>query len=116
MFFYDFVFAREDGGPIDFYIFDGVAEFFGALEVIVNVGVVQEHFRRDAADVQASAAEKRIFFDDGNFQAPLCGANPGGIWAIEAFAMAASMPLPFRIPVKTPAEHRMAHIDSAAFA
>ena len=46
----------------------------------------------------------------------MCGANPGGMWAIEAFAMAASMPLPFSIPVNTPAEQRMAHIDNAAFA
>ena len=81
MFLYDFVFAREDGGPIDFYIFHFEAEFFGAFEVIVNVGVVQENFGGDAAYVQASAAEERIFFDDGDFQAPLRGANAGDVSA-----------------------------------
>jgi hypothetical protein len=52
--------------------------------VIVNIGMVQENFGGDAADVQASAAEKGIFFDDGNFQAPLRGANAGDVSARSA--------------------------------
>jgi hypothetical protein len=81
VFFYDFVFARENGGPINFYGLHFEAEFFGAFEVIVNIGVVQENFGGDAADVQASAAEKGIFFDDGNFQAPLRSADGGDVSA-----------------------------------
>jgi hypothetical protein len=84
MFSYDFVFAREDGGPIDFDVFHFEAEFFGAFKVIVNVGVVQENFGGDAAHVQAGAAEEGIFFDDGNFQAPLRGADGGDISARSA--------------------------------
>ena len=84
MFFDDLVFAREDGGPIDFYIFHFEAEFFGALEMIVNIGVVQENFGGDAAHMQASTAEEGIFFDDGDFQAPLRGANGGDVSARSA--------------------------------
>jgi hypothetical protein len=42
---------------------------------------VQENFGGDAAHVQAGAAEERIFFNDGNFQAPLRGANAGDVSA-----------------------------------
>jgi hypothetical protein len=49
--------------------------------VIVNVGVVQENFGGDTAYVQAGAAEERIFFDYGDFQAPLRGANGGDVSA-----------------------------------
>ena len=84
MFLYDLVFARQDSGPIDFYAIHFEAEFFGALKVIVNIGVVQENFGGDAAHVQASAAEKGIFFDDGDLQAPLRGANGGDVSARSA--------------------------------
>ena len=80
----DLVFAREHRGPIDFYVFDFEAEFLGALEIVVNVRVVQENFGGNAADVQASAAEKGIFFDDGGFQAPLRGADGGDVAARSA--------------------------------
>jgi hypothetical protein len=43
--------------------------------MIVNVRVVQEHLGGNAADVQAGAAQKRIFFDDRYLQSPLSGAN-----------------------------------------
>src|SRR5271163_960354 len=84
MFLYDFVFAREDGGPIDFDVFHFEAEFFGAFEVVVDVRVVQKNFGGDAADVQAGAAEEWVFFDDGNFQAPLRGADGGDVSARSA--------------------------------
>ena len=80
----DLVFARENRRPIDFYVFHFEAEFFGALEMIVNIRVVQENFGGDAAYVQASAAEKRIFFDDRDFQSPLRGANRGDVSARSA--------------------------------
>ena len=60
------------------------AEFFGALEMIVDIGVVQENFGGDAAHMQASAAEERVFFDDGDFQAPLRGADGGDVSARSA--------------------------------
>ena len=81
MFLDDFVFAREDRGPIDFDVFHFEAEFFGALEVIVNIRVVQKYFGGDAAYVQARAAEKRIFFNDGGLQSPLRSANRGDVSA-----------------------------------
>ena len=67
MFLNNFVFAGKNCGPVNLYILHFETEFFGALEVIINVRMVQENLRRDAADMQASAAEKRIFLNHGHF-------------------------------------------------
>ena len=77
----DLVLAREHRGPVDLHVFDFEAELFGALKVVVNIGVVQKYFCGDAADVQAGAAEKGILLDDGGFQAPLAGADRGDVAA-----------------------------------
>ena len=58
MLLYDLIFARQDRRPIDFHVLYFEAEFFGALEMVVNVGMVQKNFGRDAAYVEARAAEK----------------------------------------------------------
>ena len=84
MFLYDFVFARQDRRPIDFHVLYFEAEFFGALEMVVNVGMVQKNFGRNTAHVEASAAKKGIFLDDDRLQPPLCGANGGDVAARSA--------------------------------
>ena len=84
MFLDDFVFAGEHRRPIDLHVFHFEAEFLGVLEIVVNVGVVQENLRGDAAHVQAGAAEKRVLFDDGGLQSPLPGANRGDVAARSA--------------------------------
>jgi hypothetical protein len=52
--------------------------------MVVNVGMVQKNFGRDAAHVEARAAQKGIFLDDDSFQPPLCGANRGDVAARSA--------------------------------
>ena len=81
VFLNDFVFAGEDRRPINLHVFHFEAKFLGALEVVINISVMQENLGRDAADMQASAAKKRILLDHGNFQSPLRGANRGHITA-----------------------------------
>ena len=44
MFLDDLVLAREDRGPVDLHVFHFETKLFGALEVIVDIGVVQETF------------------------------------------------------------------------
>ena len=55
------------------------AEFLGVFQVIPEFGVEQQSFGRDAADVQAGAAEESVFFDESGFQAVLTGANGSGV-------------------------------------
>src|SRR5262249_16883682 len=55
------------------------AEFFRFLQVVPQLGVEQQRLGRDAADVQAGAAEVAVFFDQGNLQSILAGANGGGV-------------------------------------
>ena len=40
---------------------------------------MEQRLGRDAADVQAGAAELGVFFDDGGLQAVLAGANRRGV-------------------------------------
>ena len=72
---YDLVLAREHRRPVDFHVLHFEAELLGSLEVVVDIRVVQENFRRDAAHVQAGAAEKRILLHDRRLQPPLRRAN-----------------------------------------
>src|ERR1700733_7853813 len=67
----DFVLACEHRRPVDLHILHFEAEFLGALEIVVNVGVVQEYFGGYTAHVQAGAAEKWVFFNDSGLQSPL---------------------------------------------
>ena len=64
----DFVFAAHDVGPIHFQAADFKSQLRAILEMIVNVGVVQQNFGGNTANVQAGAAEKRIFFDYDSLQ------------------------------------------------
>src|ERR1700676_4943822 len=42
--------------------------------MIVNVGMVKEHFGGNTADMQASAAKEGVFFNYDSFQSKLAGA------------------------------------------
>src|SRR6202007_1628726 len=82
--FDDFVFARQDGRPLDFHVLHFKAEFLRALEMVVNVGMVQKNFGRDAAYMEARAAERGFLLDDNRLQSPLCSANRGHVAARSA--------------------------------
>ena len=71
--------ARQHHRPVERELLHVDAEFLGVLERVVDFGVVQKDFRGDAADVQASAAQKAIFFNDYSFEPPLRGPNRGVI-------------------------------------
>ena len=47
----------------------------GVQEVLPDVGGVQKRLGRDAADMQAAAAQFRVFFDERGLQAVLARAN-----------------------------------------
>ena len=79
--FDDLVFAGEHRRPVHLDVFHLKAKFGGALEIVVQIGMMQKDLGRDAADVKAGAAQKRIFLDDRSFQSPLRGANRGHITA-----------------------------------
>ena len=55
------------------------AELFRLFQVIPKFRVKQQRLGVDAADMQASAAEESIFFDERGLQAILAGANRGGV-------------------------------------
>ena len=48
---------------------------FRVQEMLPHVGGVEKRLGRDAADMQAAAAQFRVFFDECGFQAVLAGAN-----------------------------------------
>ena len=76
----DLVLAVLDRGPIQLarvYAFD--AKFFRFFQVVPELGIEQQSFGRDAADMQASAAEDVVFFDERGLQALLAGANGGRV-------------------------------------
>ncbi len=77
---HDLRLALLDGGPIQLarvHAFD--AEFFCFFQVVPKLGVEEQRLGRDAAHVQAGAAEHVVFFDEGGFQAVLAGADGSGV-------------------------------------
>ncbi len=75
MFLHDLVFTRQHVGPINLQPAHFKSQFRGIFEMIVNVGVVQQHFGWNTADVQAGPAEVRIFFYYDRLQSQLSGTN-----------------------------------------
>ena len=57
--------------------FTSMPNSFGILERVVNFSRVQQNLCRDAADVQASAAQETVLLNASGFQSPLRGANRG---------------------------------------
>ena len=47
--------------------------------VLVDLGGVEEGLRRDAADVEAGAAEGIVLFHEGHLEAELAGLDGGDI-------------------------------------
>ena len=76
----DFIFAVLDRGPVQLAGVDAFdAEFFGFFQVVPEFGIEEQGFGRDAADVQAGAAEESVFFDERGLQAVLAGADGGRV-------------------------------------
>ncbi len=71
----DFVFSRQDIGPIDFQPADLEPQLRAILELIVNLGVMEQHFGGNAADVQASPAEIRILFHHHRLQSKFASTD-----------------------------------------
>lgn len=59
----NFGFAGDNVGPVDLQAGNFEAQLRGILEMIVNIGVMQQNFCGDAANVETSTAEKRILLD-----------------------------------------------------
>ena len=77
---HDLRLAILDCGPVQLarvHPFD--AKFFGVFEMVPEFSVEQQSLGRNAAHVQAGAAEEAVFFDEGGFQAPLARANGRGV-------------------------------------
>ena len=76
MFGDDIVFALEDDGPVELRRAEVVdAHVGGVLELIPQLGVVEDGFGGDAAPVEAGAAEFRLLFNQRNLEAIFAGAD-----------------------------------------
>src|SRR5260370_16593703 len=71
----DFVFSRQDIGPVDFQPADLEPQLRAILELIVNLGVMEQHFCGNAADVQAGAAEKGGLFHHHRLQSKFASTH-----------------------------------------
>ena len=77
---HDLRLALLDGRPIQLarvHAFD--TEFFRLFQVVPELGIEQQGLGRDAADVQAGAAEHVVLLDECGFQSILAGADGGGV-------------------------------------
>jgi len=81
MFIDDAVLAVLDLGEIEARIFAEDAFFVRMLEVLPDVGRVEEGFGGDTTHQQAGTAEFRLSFDKGGFEAVLAGADGCGVAA-----------------------------------
>ena len=71
----DLVLAVEHQGEIEARILAMDPVFFRVQEALPNVGGVEERLGRNAAHMQAAAAQFGVFFNECGFQAVLAGAN-----------------------------------------
>ena len=67
----DHFLARQRRRPVQREILHVDAKFLGTLQRVVNFGGVQQNFGGNAADVQASAAQITVFFNDQRFSVPI---------------------------------------------
>src|SRR5208282_5370235 len=76
------VLVLHHGGEIEFRLAGDDAERADSMgDLFKNFGSVQQGLGRNAADVEAGAAESLALFDNGGFQAELGGANGADIAA-----------------------------------
>ncbi len=79
---HDLVFAVLNVLPVQLACAQAVnAVFFGGFQMVKHLGIKQQGFRRDAANVQACAAELVLFFDEAGLQSKLAGAESGCVSA-----------------------------------
>jgi hypothetical protein len=81
MFIDDTVLAVLHLGEVEARIFAEDAFFVRILEVLPDVGCVEEGFGGDTTHQQAGTAEFRLSFDKGGFEAVLAGADGCGVAA-----------------------------------
>lgn len=79
MFSDDFIFARQDVGPINFQAGNFEAKLGAILEVVVDVSVMEKNLGRNAAHVKTGATEEGILFDNHSFETEFTGADGGNI-------------------------------------
>ncbi len=78
----DLVLALEHGGDVASQLADLDAVHIAALlDGVENLGGMQQRLRRDAAHVEARAAERGVFLDECGFKAKLRGAKRGYVAA-----------------------------------
>ena len=72
--------ALLDGCPVQLARVHALdAEFLGLFQVVPELGIEQQRLGRNAADVQAGAAEHVVLLDESGFQSILAGANGGRV-------------------------------------
>jgi hypothetical protein len=71
----DLVLARGDLGVVDRGLFDDDPELVGVLDLVVDVGRMEQRFGGDAAPQQARTAEPRVLLDDGDLHADVRGVD-----------------------------------------
>src|SRR4051812_10855940 len=75
---HDLRLAADDGAPVELHVLGtDHAELFAFFQVVCKLRVEQQRLGRDAAHVQAGAAELVVFLNEGDFQAKLAGADGG---------------------------------------
>ncbi len=79
---HDLVLAVLEGLPIQLARAQTVnTVFFRGLQVVIDFGVKQQRFGRDAAHVQACASQLVVFLDQAGLQPKLSGTESGGVSA-----------------------------------
>ncbi len=68
-------------GKLSDGLIDGDAFVGGVVGEAPEFGGMEQSLGRNAADMEAGAAQLRVFFDDGGFQSVLAGAHCGGVAA-----------------------------------
>jgi len=75
MFVDDFLLALEDRVPIYLHVFHFESEFRGALEILIDFRVIEQHFGGDTPYMKARSADVAVLLHDERFKAILAGAN-----------------------------------------
>ncbi len=75
------VLVPEQLGAVDLRFAEADAEVGEVLDLVDHRGDVQQRLRRDAADVEADAAQRRVALDQDHLEAEVGGAEGGRIAA-----------------------------------